>query len=92
MASDIFSLLGISNIAEWMERWIRLYKSAISTFIATNGEKEADRFFQDHMININPDEMTRYIGYSIQQYSKRKFKAGERPTRAYEQVIGGFHN
>ncbi|MCD8359714.1 MAG: hypothetical protein LUC29_02485 [Acidaminococcaceae bacterium] len=36
--------------------------------------------------------MTRYIGYSIQQYSKRKFKAGERPTRAYEKAIGGFHD
>lgn len=92
MASDIFSLLGISNIAEWMERWIRLYKSAISTFAETNGQEAANQFFQKYLINTNPDEMTRYIGYSIQQYSKRKFKAGERPTRAYEKVIGEFHD
>lgn len=92
MASDIFSLLGISNIAEWMERWIRLYKSALSTFVETNGQEAANLFFQKYLINTNPDEMTRYIGYSIQQYSKRKFKAGERPTRAYEKVIGGFHD
>ena len=92
MASDIFSLLGISNIAEWMERWIRLYKSALSTFVETNGQEAANLFFQKYLINTNPDEMTRYIGYSIQQYSKRKFKAGERPTRAYEKAIGGFHD
>lgn len=45
MASDIFSLLGISNIAEWMERWVRLYKSALATFIETNGEAVANQFF-----------------------------------------------
>ena len=75
-----------------MERWIRLYKSALSTFVETNGQEAANLFFQKYLINTNPDEMTRYIGYSIQQYSKRKFKAGERPTRAYEKAIGGFHD
>lgn len=37
------------------------------------------------------NKTTRYIGYSIQQYSKRKFKNGERPTQAYEKVINSFH-
>lgn len=92
MASDIFSLLGISNIAEWMERWIRLYKSSLSTFTETNGETAAKTFFETYLINTNPESTTRYIGYSIQQYSKRKFKTGERPTRAYERVIDSFHD
>lgn len=34
MASDIFSLLGISNIGDWIERWMNLYEAAIKTFVS----------------------------------------------------------
>lgn len=91
MASDIFSLLGISNIGEWIERWMNLYKAAIKTFISKYGEEESQEFFERYYINTNTDKTTRYIGYSIQQYSKRKFKNGERPNQAYERVISSFH-
>ncbi len=91
MASDIFSLLGISNIGDWIDRWMKLYKSAISTFIDKYGEAESEEFFAKYLINTDVDKTTRYIGYSIQQYSKRKFKNGERPTQAYEKVIRSFH-
>ena len=90
MASDIFSLLGVSNIAEWIERWERLYTSALTMFAETNGKEEATAFFEKYLINTTPEATTRYIGYSIQQYSKRKFKSGERPTQAYEKVIREF--
>lgn len=92
MASDIFSLLGVSNIGEWIDRWMALYKSAITNFCSRFGEVEAKEFFERYHINTNVDETTRYIGYSIQQYSKRKFKSGERPTQAYEKVISNFHD
>ena len=49
-------------------------------------------FFEKYIINTDINKTTRYIGYSIQQYSKRKFKSGERPTQAYEQVIKNFHS
>ena len=91
MASDIFSLLGISNIGDWIERWMHLYEAAIQTFINKCGQKESEEFFQKYLINTNVKKTTRYIGYSIQQYSKRKFKNGERPTQAYEKVINSFH-
>lgn len=91
MASDIFSLLGISNIAEWIDRWMDIYEYALAMFIKTNGKEDSARFFEKHLINTDPRKSTRYIGYSIQQYSKRTFKSGERPTKAYEKVISGFH-
>lgn len=91
MASDIFSLLGISNIGDWIDRWMKLYKSAIKTFVNKFGEDESENFFNKYLINTDVDKTTRYIGYSIQQYSKRKFKDGERPTQAYEKVINSFH-
>jgi cellulose biosynthesis protein BcsQ len=92
MASDIFSLLGISNIGDWIERWMRLYTSSIENFGNLYGDKESKEFFEKYSINVNVNKTTRYIGYSIQQYSKRKFKSGERPTKAYENVIKNFHS
>ena len=91
MASDIFSLLGISNIGDWIERWMNLYEAAIKTFVSKFGEEESRKFFEKYSINTDVNKTTRYIGYSIQQYSKRKFKNGERPTQAYEKVINSFH-
>lgn len=35
--------------------------------------------------------MSRYSYSTVYQYSKRKFKNGERPTQAYEKVINSFH-
>lgn len=90
MASDIFSLLGISNISNWLERWMKLYTNAINNF-RTEGSHTED-FFAKYKINTDVTRTTRYIGYSIQQYSKRKFKTGERPTQAYEKVISDFHD
>ena len=92
MASDIFSLLGIANIGDWIKRWMKLYETAIKTFIGKYGEKESELFFEKYIINTDINKTTRYIGYCIQQYSKRKFKSGERPTQAYEQVIKNFHS
>ena len=92
MASDIFSLLGISNIGDWIERWMNLYSSAIQTFVNKYGKEESEKFFDKYLINTDVSKTTRYIGYSIQQYSKRKFKTGERPTQAYEKVISNFHS
>lgn len=91
MASDIFSLLGISNIAEWIDRWINLYQNSLNMFIQTYGDEASRNFFEKYLINTAPAKSTRYIGYSIQQYAKRRFKSGERPTKAYEKVISGFH-
>lgn len=90
MASDIFSLLGVSNIGEWIERWMNLYSNAIKYFRTAN--KEYAEFFDKYKINVDTSMTTRFIGYSIQQYSKRKFKTGERPTQAYEKVISNFHD
>ena len=69
-----------------------IYEYALAMFIKTNGKEDSARFFEKHLINTDPRKSTRYIGYSIQQYSKRTFKSGERPTKAYEKVISGFHD
>lgn len=87
MASDIFSILGIENITKWMTRWMGLYEGALETIKKTHTEIDVDAFFKQYHINVLPHEKVRFIGYSVQQYSKRKFKSGVRPTKAYEEVI-----
>ena len=49
MASDIFSLLGISNIGDWIERWMKLYESAITTFVSKFGVEESQKFFEKYL-------------------------------------------
>lgn len=87
MASDIFSLLGVKNIAKWMTRWMELYQYALKTMEINDPNFNLKDFSEKYLINIDTSKTSRFIGYSIQQYSKRKFKAGIRPTQAYEKVI-----
>lgn len=90
MASDVFSILGVENITKWMSRWMDLYKSSLENMKKTHPEMNMDEFFKTHRINTCPKNKARFIGYSVQQYSKRKFKSGERPTKAYEKVIANI--
>lgn len=91
MASDVFSLLGISNIGEWISSWQKIYQVALTSFEASN-QDNVQHFYEANYINCDLSKTTKYIGYSIQQYSKRKFKDGDRPTQAYESVIKEFHS
>jgi cellulose biosynthesis protein BcsQ len=87
MGSDIFSLLGIENIASWMKRWMELYTDAINNLKKSDREFNLNKFSDKYYINTDVNKSSRLIGYSIQQYSKRKFKDGVRPVAAYENVI-----
>lgn len=93
MASDIFSLLGVENISQWLDRWMALYEHAIESFRKSEGKttSDLDSFFEKYKINVDTTKTTRFIGYSIQQYAKRAFKSGERPASAYEAIIKDFH-
>ena len=94
MASDIFSLLGVSNISQWLDLWMRVYEQAIKNFriSESNAPSDLEKFFKKFKINVDTSKTTRFIGYSIQQYAKRTFKSGERPTSAYEAIIKNFHS
>lgn len=67
-----------------------VFVKILAIIIPENGAKVSKiKCFQFAQQTLS--KTTRYIGYSIQQYSKRKFKNGERPTQAYEKVINSFH-
>ena len=84
MGSDIFSLIGISNISTWIRNWMTGYKNAIRYYESNMYSRESLKKFP---INLEPENTTRLIGFSIQQYVTRSFSTGRRPVAAYESII-----
>src|SRR4029078_6312064 len=63
MGTDIFSILGIRNISEWLSGWINLYEKSL--------ELSEDRFKgRLRSFNISNDIKIKngYLGYTVQQY------------------------
>lgn len=80
--SDIFSLVGIQNIASWMEAWQREYDRAIVFLKDTHPDAIAD-----YPGVSDANQKTRLAGYSVQQYVTKTFKTGRRPVKAYEDIM-----
>lgn len=80
---DIFSLLGIKNISEWIKNWNTLYLRSLELTKERGTEKHLDRY----LIIRDTKTKFRLAGYSVQQYITRKFKAGPRPVKAYDIIM-----
>lgn len=83
MGSDIFSLMGIRNIAEWIVDWRKKYNNSLELSELRQSPEELERYF----INNSVESTTQLVGFSIQQYNSRKFKSGYRPVKAYDEII-----
>jgi cellulose biosynthesis protein BcsQ len=79
---DIFSLLGIKNISEWIKKWDAQYMSSIR-----DGIEENPRAFEQYKIISDTTQKHRFLGYSVQQYVSRQFKAGPRPVKSYDEIM-----
>ena len=79
---DIFSLLGIKNISDWIQRWNDRYLRGLEL-----AQKDEPGVIDDYPIVKSTDNKFRFAGYSIQQYVQRKFKDGVRPVKAYDQIM-----
>lgn len=83
MGSDIFSLMGIKNIAEWITDWRKKYTNGLSLSDLHGKTGEINKY---HIIE-DVERNTKLIGFSIQQYNSRKYKSGYRPVKAYDEII-----
>lgn len=84
MGSDIFSLIGVSNISTWIDHWQNDYANAIALLIRKYGEEVSNKY----PLNFNIHETTRLVGYSIQQYVTKSFaKEGRRPVASYDRIV-----
>ncbi len=82
---DIFSLIGIENIAQWVTDWIKSYNLGLEHV----NKKSPGRVSEFHLIE-DASNTARLCGYSIQQYLTKVFKGGPRPVRAYEAIMQGI--
>lgn len=79
---DIFSLLGIKNISEWITNWDSQYMSSVR-----DGLIEKPKAFDTYNIIVDTSEKHRFLGYSVQQYVSRQFKTGPRPVKSYDEIM-----
>ncbi|MCD4483931.1 AAA family ATPase [Chromobacterium vaccinii] len=79
---DIFSLLGVKNISEWIKKWDAQYMSSVR-----DGMSENPRAFEHYEIIHDTYKKHRFLGYSVQQYVSRQFKSGPRPVKSYDEIM-----
>ncbi|WP_409292065.1 ParA family protein [Pseudomonas sp. KCJK9058] len=85
MGCDIFSLIGIENIADWLEDWNTLY---------FQGLELCKRNFADQIssypIKTDKSEMCRFVGYTVQQYITKTIRDERRATAAYDEILNSI--
>lgn len=79
---DIFSLLGIKNISDWIKKWDAQYMSSVR-----DGISENPTAFNNYTLIKDTSKKHRFLGYSVQQYVSRQFKTGPRPVKSYDEIM-----
>lgn len=82
MGADIFSILGVKNISNWIGHWAGLYENSINL-----SEQRNPGRLKNYNINKRPNVLNGYLGYTMQQYITKSKQGIRRPTKAYEQII-----
>src|SRR4029077_9742530 len=77
MGCDIFSLIGIENIAKWIDQWRRYYDHA---YAQVTSRHEAS--LQDYAgeVRATSEVMARFVGYTVQQYITKTIREEKRAT------------
>lgn len=81
MGCDIFSLIGIDNIAEWLTNWRGLYGQGL-----TYADKQHPGELAKHVIQP-ANEMCSFVGYTVQQYITKTIRSERRATTAFEEIL-----
>jgi cellulose biosynthesis protein BcsQ len=84
MGCDIFSLIGIENIANWIDQWRRYYDQAYAQVISRHEDTLQDYIGQ---VRTTSTVMARFVGYTVQQYITKTIRDQKRATGAYEAIL-----
>jgi cellulose biosynthesis protein BcsQ len=83
MGADIFSLVGIRNIAEWLRSWLDVYKGGLQI---CNTQRHPGVLIT-YGIDANTPQYATFAGYTIQQYITKSKQGVRRPTEAFERIL-----
>jgi|SRR5215210_157746 len=84
MGCDIFSLIGIENIASWIDQWRRNYDQAYAR-CAQNHEAALSKY--SGQLRTSSSLIARFVGYTVQQYITKTIRDEKRATAAYERIL-----
>lgn len=84
LGSDIFSIIGVKNISQWLKAWGGEYAHSWGGLRDDEREDLVDRF----NIRSEPAVLHGFVGYTVQQYITKSYGKVRRATKAYEQIIG----
>ncbi|KAA5803882.1 ParA family protein [Alkalicaulis satelles] len=82
LSADVFSVLGLRNISQWISLWKKYYTAGIEQGVRLNPEA-MERFGIDDTVSITSG----FVGYTMQQYIAKRKKGVKRPTKAFERII-----
>jgi len=82
MGCDIFSLIGIENIASWLGAWKKDYDQAYQRCSENFGDA-----LEKYDIRRTSTDMSRFVGYTVQQYITKTIRDQKRATGAYEAIL-----
>lgn len=82
MGCDIFSLIGIENIAHWLTSWQDTYEQAVRQC-----SKQHPTEMAQYSIRADSGTMSRFLGYTVQQYITKTIREQRRATGAFESIL-----
>jgi cellulose biosynthesis protein BcsQ len=85
MGCDIFSLIGIDNIAEWLHDWQGEYETGLKQC-----EKKHGNEMDNYVVKNKTQAMCRFVGYTVQQYITKTIRNERRATAAYDEILASI--
>ncbi|MGE3175262.1 MAG: ParA family protein [Planctomycetota bacterium] len=82
MGSDVFSLIGIRNVAEWLRGWSVAYERGVEALKSDRRGAQGQ-----HPIKSTAGVKKGFFGYAVQQYIAKTVQGERRPTQAYEKIV-----
>lgn len=80
MASDLFSLYALDNIAVWFKRWTKEYEQGYAATI----DELRDSGLAEDVVAAELELRSGFLGYTVQQYVTGTRGGGRRKIEAYE--------
>lgn len=85
LGSDVFSIIGVKNIATWLNSWLDDYNHSWNA-LNSNDKKDLK---EKYGVTEKPRIKNGFIGYTVQLYITKSYAGKRRATKAYESIIGG---
>jgi cellulose biosynthesis protein BcsQ len=82
MGCDIFSIVGIRNIGEWLSRWIEDYERHLEYFRKDNTDA-ITRYRIQERLSVKHG----FAGYTVLQYITKSREGERRATAAFEEIL-----